>query len=935
MKVLSKMEYTKDRKIDHLKAWEIPEDWERKAFIISSISPDASFDPFKIKSEIEGVKTLKDILEEKVLNKVKLSKKEQIQYENIKEKDEREIKDDLDRLKKNMMAQMNTKEGKERQYCLLIKHAIDYSKVELLEKLYHKTFGMKYNEKLESEFRMELDYLREYGKKIDFIELQMTKYSHLMPPLDRKGFSLDDWQKRVINLIEEKKNVLVMCPTSSGKTILSTYVCTNSKKVLFVVPTHPLALQVGSYFINLLKQVIPIETDFFKSYPNKDDNLNLIKNAPVIVGTPNAIENILPYIDTTFDYIVYDEIHSIDEITSLERIIKYYQKVPFLALSATIGNIEDLSNWWEEMSESKIERVEYYGRFFNLQKMVYMNNNLVRINPITLLNKEEILNKKILEKNLEMTPQDVWDLYKVISKEFKLDKKDIYKYMDKSRKIDLQDVNLYKKELLLFLTQQKNQSKIDKVLKSLNPIDIKEDKIDLLDLSFKLRDNDYLPGIIFQLDHCLCYQKAIELVLSLEKLENEKYPDKEKELLKQLKLHKKEQEKKEKKEKEMSEKQLVKELEKNDTEMEIPVLNEPKVEFCINKAILLSEEEINDIARQLKNHFRNYGDEYHPVIRGLWRGIGIYHRNMPQKYLLIVQKLAQNKKLNLVFSDQSLAYGVSMPFKSSIIYHIDGQEDLMNPIINLQASGRAGRRGLDTEGFNIYVGYKINEIRNLLTSPLPRLEGLDTSYPLMYYQNHFHRLNNKNINNLFEKNLSKKLLKYNLEESRIISSLWNWTHNYDSDYIEMIFKLRNYQYDGIIASYLLPFMANKFTNRKYQEVSLQLDIASLLCYFYQNGNLIEKENEYHYHQRYLLNLNIPIKENHFNNELYQIIVKNKIDDQDNYIELERIRNMVFRFGENIRQMQNYCYVANNLFHRHLGKLFTRIWWIYYDSASFK
>lgn len=929
------MEYTKDKKIDHFKAWEIPEEWEKKAYNISSISPDATFDPFKIKSEMEGIKTLKDILEEKIRDKIKLSKKEQIQYENMKEKEDREIKDDLERLKRNMMASMGTKEGKERQFCLLIKHSIDYSKTELLEKLYHKTFGMRFNEKLEIEFKMELDYIRNYGKKINFVELQMSKYSHLMPPLDRKGFSLDDWQKRVINLIEEKKNVLVMCPTSSGKTILSTYVCTNSKKVLFVVPTHPLALQVGSYFINLLKQVIPIETDFFKSFPDKEENLELIKNAPVIVGTPNAIENILPYIDTTFDYIVYDEIHSIDEISSLERIIKYYKKVPFLALSATIGNIDDLANWWEEMSESEIEKVVYYGRFFNLQKMVYMNGNLVRVNPITLIDRDEILNKQILEKNLEMTPQDVWDLYNMISKEFKLDDKDIYEYMDKNRKIDLQDVNLYKKELLLFLTKQNNKSKIDRVLKSLNPVEIKEDKIDLVNLAFKLRDNDYLPGIIFQLDHCLCYQKAVELVITLEKLEDEKYPDKEKELIKQMKLHKKEQEKREKKEKEMSEKQLVKELEKNNNEIEIPILNEPKVEFCINKAILLSEEEINDIARQLKHHFRNYGDEYHPVIRGLWRGIGIYHRNMPQKYLLIVQKLAQNKKLNLVFSDQSLAYGVSMPFKSSIIYHIDGQEDLMNPIINLQASGRAGRRGLDTEGFNIYVGYKIKEIKNLLTSPLPRLKGLDISYPLMYYQNHFHRITNKKIHNLFDNNLSKNHLQYDLQISKVMSSLWHWTHNYDIDYIEMIFKLRNYQFDGIITSYLLPIMANKFTNRKYQEISLQLDIANLLCYFYQHGNLIKKDNEYHYHQRYLSNLNIPIQENHFNNELYQIIVKNKIDEQKNYQELERIRNMVFRLGENVRQMQNYCFGVNNLFHRHLGKLFTRIWWIYYDSASFK
>jgi energy-coupling factor transporter ATP-binding protein EcfA2 len=50
--------------------------------------------------------------------------------------------------------------------------------------------------------------------------------SDSLPPLSKFsfGFKLDPWQKRVLRWIDAGKSVVICAPTSSGKTVLSTYV---------------------------------------------------------------------------------------------------------------------------------------------------------------------------------------------------------------------------------------------------------------------------------------------------------------------------------------------------------------------------------------------------------------------------------------------------------------------------------------------------------------------------------------------------------------------------------------------------------------------------------------------------------------------------------------------------------------------------------------
>ena len=94
---------------------------------------------------------------------------------------------------------------------------------------------------------------------------------------------LDDWQVDVFNSIEQKKNILIVAPTSAGKTVCSTYCTVIGNKTLFVVPSDELARQVSGIFRNMGIKIGLITN---KEYYTDDD-------FQVLVGTPYKLEEYL------------------------------------------------------------------------------------------------------------------------------------------------------------------------------------------------------------------------------------------------------------------------------------------------------------------------------------------------------------------------------------------------------------------------------------------------------------------------------------------------------------------------------------------------------------------------------------------------------------------------------------------------------------------
>mmetsp|Transcript_33226 Transcript_33226/g.75065 ORF Transcript_33226/g.75065 Transcript_33226/m.75065 type:complete len:385 (-) Transcript_33226:413-1567(-) len=135
----------------------------------------------------------------------------------------------------------------------------------------------------------------------------------------------------------------------------------------------------------------------------------------------------------------------------------------------------------------------------------------------------------------------------------------------------------------------------------------------------------------------------------------------------------------------------------------------------------ISTVEFDDILDEMKRDKEPLPPN-HPLARGLRRGLGIYIEDVGMTvYRRVVQRLAQQGKLAVVFSDHSLAYGVNMPFRTCAFCGDMG--GLLTPLMAQQMSGRTGRRGLDTQGNIVYLGMPWGDIKGLIRGRIPAIEG--------------------------------------------------------------------------------------------------------------------------------------------------------------------------------------------------------------------
>ena len=83
---------------------------------------------------------------------------------------------------------------------------------------------------------------------------------------------------------------------------------------------------------------------------------------------------------------------------------------------------------------------------------------------------------------------------------------------------------------------------------------------------------------------------------------------------------------------------------------------------------------------------------------------------------------------------------------------------------------------------------------------------------------------------------------------------------------------------------------------------------------------------------YAENLGIEIPEN-IDSKVFQTIVYNKLLDLRTEKEIDDLRNNLFKFSEKVRHIQHYFFHSKQItITRLLGKLLTRIWWIYHTSS---
>ena len=225
------------------------------------------------------------------------------------------------------------------------------------------------------------DLLDNIGNKLEKYEYKlymMKELGYLLPPLnfgDTPEKKLDDWQLQVINIVNNKQSCIVKAPTSAGKTWIAMSTGIIHKKILYICPAKPVAYQVGSHFIYMGYKVHYLVDNL--SHNSFDSKTN------IFIGTPNEIENNLYKIGTHFDYAVFDEIHNLnksDDGDIYENLIKILN-CNFLALSATIGNIEYLKEIFNKIHPKKFIMLNIIKDLLIIKRWIY-NNNLESIHPL-------------------------------------------------------------------------------------------------------------------------------------------------------------------------------------------------------------------------------------------------------------------------------------------------------------------------------------------------------------------------------------------------------------------------------------------------------------------------------------------------------------------------------------------------------------------------
>jgi len=622
--------------------------------------------------------------------------------------------------------------------------------------------------------------------KENLISFQLTEMADRLPPLSRynRNFVLEPWQFDILEAIDNRESAVVCAPTSSGKTLLSTYTCKNANgPVLFVLPSEVLVWQVASLYYQFFKGNVTVCTEQITFQ-------EVTGEAQVYIGTPMALERSLSKVRgiagdemtkgerefmildggfNQFDYLVLDEVHTLNgpEGDALQRIIKACN-CPMLALSATIGNASQLRDWFKSVlaehakatvidapeEEEEVVLKEHYARFINLQRYVVTEEEgkdgkkeakLKKLHPIAAMTPDRLKSQPELISALSMTPHDMMTLWKRLKAMFPataledLDNPDNFfnQYVDESNRITLNQTKMYEtrlKERLAVLSQS-HPELYEKMRTAQEPpplvakTDVSDD---LYDVVKQLKASELLPAVAFQLNTYGAFDMFKKVLARLESDQVAEFPDYRKDLIRVAR--EKAQMRK------VAEGQATR---VNAAEAEADaqagftddsLVNEdttrPHDKYVLSSAgKRLNFSEIENIISDMKKSGEKV-DINHALIRGLRRGIAIYTNEVGFScYRRQVQMLASQGRLAVVFSDSALAYGVNMPFRSCIFCGDMGDD--LTPLIAQQMQGRAGRRGMDVQGNVIYLGMNWSYIENLMLGQISQVTGKQPRYPLM------------------------------------------------------------------------------------------------------------------------------------------------------------------------------------------------------------
>ena len=156
---------------------------------------------------------------------------------------------------------------------------------------------------------------------------------------------------------------------------------------------------------------------------------------------------------------------------------------------------------------------------------------------------------------------------------------------------------------------------------------------------------------------------------------------------------------------------------------------------------LVNYQECNLITQELDKYSRKnqegINDKVH--FEALKRGIASHHAGLLPAWKELIEDLFQKGLIKIVFATETLAAGINMPARTTVISSLskrteDGHRILSNSEF-LQMSGRAGRRGKDTQGFVVAVQNRFEGAKEAselaLSKPNPLISQFTPSYGMV------------------------------------------------------------------------------------------------------------------------------------------------------------------------------------------------------------
>ncbi|KAI9723453.1 MAG: hypothetical protein M1828_004183 [Chrysothrix sp. TS-e1954] len=204
----------------------------------------------------------------------------------------------------------------------------------------------------------------------------------------RVPFSPDGWQRDVLDEIDAQRSLLVVAPTSAGKTFISFYAM---KRILendddgvlvYVAPTKALVNQIAAEIQARFSKTFKRPGKSVWAIHTRDYRINSPVGCQVLVTVPHILQIMLLAPDNAISWssrvkqIIFDEVHSIgqaDDGLVWEQLL-LLAPCPIIALSATIGNPEEFNGWLDSTQKAlgnHMTLIEHSHRYSDLRKFVY------------------------------------------------------------------------------------------------------------------------------------------------------------------------------------------------------------------------------------------------------------------------------------------------------------------------------------------------------------------------------------------------------------------------------------------------------------------------------------------------------------------------------------------------------------------------------------